>query len=172
MKVWCSMLKLAYPYKDQLKVKFMETMFNEKYKYYHSSNFCDYELKLSDSSWTNLDFISVDKHDNILGFLGATIHRGDDMITSLQAINFYDLNYAFSKDFHQFITDLFDKFKFRKMVFNVVIGNPAEKMYDKYIKKYNGRVVGIKIKEVKLYDGDFYDQKIYEIFRDDYLKAR
>jgi hypothetical protein len=44
-----------------------------------------------------------------------------------------------------------------------VVGNPAERMYDKFIEKYNGRVVGIKKNEVKLVDGKFYGLKLYEI---------
>lgn len=166
------MLKLAYPYKQQLEQKFIETMFVDKFKYYYCSSYHDYELNLANSSWNDLDFVSVDKNDNVIGFLSAKIHRGDEMVSSLRVINFYDLNYTFSKDFHQFLNDLFVKFKFRKVSFSVVVGNPAEKMYDKYIEKYSGRVVGVKKKDIKLYDGEYYDFKMYEIFRDDYVNKK
>ena len=65
---------------------------------------------------------------------------------------------------------LFEKFNFYKIEFGVVVGNPIEKMYDKYIQKYGGQIVGIFKSTTKLQDGEFADMKYYEIFRDEYLK--
>ena len=66
---------------------------------------------------------------------------------------------------------LFEKYKFRKLKFSVCIGNPIEKSYDKMIEKYNGRIVGTYLKDAKLFDGEYCDRKVYEIFREDYLKS-
>lgn len=49
--------------------------------------------------------------------------------------------------------------------FRVVIGNHIEKMYDKYIEKYGGRIIGVRKDEVRLIDG-----KLYEITKDEYLE--
>ena len=43
-------------------------------------------------------------------------------------------------------------------------------MYDKYIEKYGGRIVGIFKEDVRLYDGEYYDHKYYEIFREEFIK--
>ena len=51
------------------------------------------------------------------------------------------------------------------------MGNPIEKMYDKYINKYGGRIIGINKQSTKLQDENYYDVKYYEIFREDYLKS-
>jgi hypothetical protein len=165
------MLKLAKTYENQLQYQFSKTLFNEKYKYYHASNYYDYNLALDNDSWNSLQFVSVDKNDNVLGYFSAKINRTAEYVSSLQVINFYELNYTFSKDFHQFVTDLFTKFNFRKINFSVLIGNPAEKMYDKYIEKYNGRVVGVYKEDVRLFDGKYYDFKVYEIFKRDFDKS-
>jgi hypothetical protein len=53
-----------------------------------------------------------------------------------------------------------------------VIGNPIEKSYDKLIHKYGGRVVGTYKQHTKLIDNKLYDEKFYEIFRDDYIKNK
>ena len=45
-------------------------------------------------------------------------------------------------------------------------------MYDKFISKYGGRIVGIKQKDTMLFDGKLYDTKMYEIFTEDYLKNK
>jgi DNA polymerase-3 subunit alpha len=46
-----------------------------------------------------------------------------------------------------------------------------EKVVEYLMKKYGGRVVGTYKQQVKLIDNKFYDEKIYEIFREDYMKA-
>jgi hypothetical protein len=58
------------------------------------------------------------------------------------------------------------------MKFNVVIGSPNEKIYDRLIKLYNGRIVGVFKKDVRLMDNKLYDVKHYEIFKDDFEKAQ
>ena len=80
--------------------------------------------------------VSVDNQDNVIGFLRASIIRTSEKVSSLGIINFYDKNLTFSRDLYQFLKELFEKYNFRKIEFNVVIGNPIEKMYDKYIDKY------------------------------------
>lgn len=166
------MLKLAFPYKHKLEEEFLKTIYNDKYKYYHCSSWFNYQLKLSEDSWNEIEMVSVDTNDNVLGFLAATIRRDSDKVTSLRAINFYDLNYTFAKDFHEFLVRLFELLNMRKIEFTVVIGNPAEKMYDKYIEKYGGKITGYYRETVKLYDGNFYDMKSYELFREDYLRNK
>ena len=52
------------------------------------------------------------------------------------------------------------------MSFVCVVGNPAERLYDKVIEKYHGRVVGVKKQEALLQDGQFYDLKLYEIVKE------
>jgi RimJ/RimL family protein N-acetyltransferase len=164
------MLKLAKLYEKEIQTLFIKIAFDEKFKFYNATNYYTYGTELAQDSWSQLEFVSVDKDDNVIGFLRAKIDRCNDMISSLGVINFYDLNYTFSKDFHQFLTELFTKHNFRKVEFSVVIGNPAEKMYDKYITKYGGRVVGTFKEETKLYDGKYYDHKVYEIFKCDFEK--
>ncbi len=165
-----TLLKPAVLYEDQLKMAYRSIAFEDKYKYFTASNYFDFDIPLEDSTWRKIQLVSVNKKGDLIGFFSATIDRGDDAVSSLSIVNFYDLNYVFSKDFHQFLNDLFTKFNFRKVSFSVVVGNPSEKMYDKYIDKHGGRVVGIKNKDIKLQDNQYYDLKLYEIFRDDYMK--
>lgn len=164
-------LKLAYTYKDKLQQQFQNIVFQDKYKYYNYDNYWHYTLKLSEDSWNDIELVSVDNQDNVRGFFRAGISRASDKVSSLAIINFYDKNITFSRDLYQFLKDLFEKYNFRKIEFNIVIGNPIEKMYDKYINKYGGKIVGINKQSTKLQDGNYYDVKYYEIFREDYLKS-
>jgi hypothetical protein len=165
-----NILKLAYTYKDKLQEIYKSIIFQEKYKYYNFSTYWNYELKIEDDSWNYIQMVSVDDEDNIRGYFSATINRTSNIVDALGIINFYDVNVVFAKDMYQFIKDLFLKFNFRKIEFSVVIGNPIEKMYDKYIHKYNGNIIGIKRQSIKLHDDKLYDVKLYEIFKDDCIK--
>lgn len=166
------MLKLAYTYKDKLQITYNTVVFNDRYKYFNFSNYWDYTIKLSENSWENIEMVSVDKEDNIIGYFRAGIARDSDKISSLAVINFYDKNVTFSRDLYQFLIDLFEKYNFRKIEFNVVVGNPAEKMYDRIMKKYGGNIVGVKIRSTKLVDGKYYNVKMYEIFKRDFDNVR
>lgn len=166
------MLKLAYTYKDKLNIEFQKIVYKDKYKFYNSDNYWNYNLKPSEDSWNDIELVSVDEQDNVIGYFRAGISRTSDKISSLGIINFYNTNMVFSKDLYQFLIDLFEKYNFRKIEFTVVIGNPIEKMYDKYTKKYGGSIIGVKRASTKLHDGKYYDVKYYEIFREDYLRCK
>jgi len=167
-----SILKLAFTYKDKLQSTFQNIVFQNKFKFYNYSNYWDCNLKLSEDSWNDIELVSVDNQDNVIGFFRASIIRTSEKVSSLGIVNFYDKNLTFSRDLYQFLKELFEKYNFRKIEFNVVIGNPIEKMYDKYIDKYGGRIIGVSSKSTRLHDGIYYDVKHYEIFRKDYLKNR
>lgn len=165
------MLDVAIKYKEQLKYKFYNIWFQEKYKYYNSS--CYYsDFELDDETWNNHQFVSL-KNNNILGYISYDINRQTNNAYCLGIINFEEKpSITFSVDLRTVLTDIFEKFKFNKLSFYVVVGNPIEKSYDKLVKKYGGRIVGIEKKEVRLIDGNLYDKKLYEISRDSYITAK
>lgn len=57
-----------------------------------------------------------------------------------------------------------------KIEFFVIVGNPVEKMYDRFVKKHGGRITGIRKKSVKIWTGEYCDEKLYEILKDDFKK--
>jgi hypothetical protein len=164
------LLKLAYPHQEALNKKYQEIFFNEKYKFHTYGSYPKYVIDLEDMAWTKLQLLSVDENNNIIGYLCAMLDRELNHVTELKIVNFYDINITFSQDLKQFICDLFLKYNFRKINWTVVVGNPIEKMYDKYTSRYGGRIVGVLKKEVLLNDRKLYDKKIYELFRGDFVQ--
>lgn len=175
------MIKIADRYVDILNDLFKEQVyFNDRYKYYNYSNYYS-DINLNSSTWNNYNFVSIDNYRNIIGFISYDINRVTNNVTNLSIIKFsLDSNYysdiettmIFANDLKQILEDIFTKFKFNKLCFDVIIGNPAELHYDRLVKRYGGRIVGIKKNDVKLYDNNYYDVKLYEILRDDYIKNR
>lgn len=163
------MLDLAAKHETELQVKFADAFMNSQNLFYFGGGYSD-KYKASESTWNRHEFVSL-KTDEVIGYLAYSVNRRTNSAFDMCAINFGEKNLTFSNDFMRFLKDIFEKFKFRKLTFGVYIGNPAEKMYDRYIRKFGGRVVGISKEADMLMDGNFYDYKEYEIFRDDYLKA-
>lgn len=162
------MLKLAYPYQDAINVAWQTCVFQEKYQFYNVGNWWEYKIELDHGSWNNIQMVSVGASGQILGYFGACIDRLSNKVSNIGAINFGEVNFVFSMDFYQFLTELFTKHRFRKVEWVVVVGNPAERIYDKIIAKYGGRVVGIRRDSVITSDGVMRDEKEYELFLEDY----
>ena len=162
------MLDNAIKYKEELKIKLMDIWYDDKYKYYFSSNWRS-EFELPKDDWERRCYVSLDKEGNVIGYIAYSISRLTNSAYDFGAINFSDNKTTFGIDLCKVIDDIFCKFNMTRIEFNVVCSNPIEKSYDKMIAKYGGRIVGTRKKVVKLIDNQIYDDKIYEILREDYL---
>lgn len=163
------MLKPAIMYKDQLESLQYQLYFEDKYKYWNCSVYYE-PLNIDPSTWSIHQFVSV-LDGEVLGFISYQISRSEDAIYNLNIVNFSDHKATFGRDVVQALKDIFEKYGFRKINFEVVIGNPIERSYDKMIKKYGGRIIGIKKEDVRLVDGKYYDRKMYEVLASEYFEA-
>lgn len=163
------MLEPAIKYRDQLDSIQYDIWFNDKYKYFNSGTYYG-GIQIDDNTWNKHQFVSV-LNDEVIGYIEYSISREDNNVHSLGIINFSDNKITFGKDLGKALKDIFEKYKFRKLNFSVVIGNPIEKSYDKMIKKCGGRIVGTYRENCKLIDGEYYDEKLYEILASEYFDA-
>lgn len=161
------MLDLAAKHEAELQARFADAFLDMRNIFYFGNGYMN-TYKPDDGTWNKHEFVSV-KGGKVIGYLAYRIDRRTNTAENLAAINFGGKNLAFSRDFRQFLKDIFEKFRFRKLVFGVYVGNPAEKMYDRYIRKFGGRIIGTERAATMLLDGKFYDYKQYEIFREDYM---
>ena len=164
------MLDIANKYEKELQELFMNTWHNEKYMYHNSRTYYDLYKKM-DSTWNANEFVSKDSNGNIIGYIGYDCERTTESVGGLNIINFSDNKVVFGRDVIRVLKCAFEKYNFRKISFSVVVGNPIEQSYDKLIQKYGGRIVGVKKEHCRLIDGNYYDLKMYEIFKDDYIES-
>ena len=168
------MLDLAYKHEEEIKNLMFNTWYNEKYMFYHSSCFhtpfsCPSNR---DGDWDVRQFVSLDSNGKVIGLISYSVDRENDLACGFGAINFSDNKVVFGLDLAKVIDDIFCKFNMRKLEFAVIVGNPIERSYDRMVAKYGGSITGIKHKHTKLLDGKYYDHKDYEIFREDYIRAK
>lgn len=161
------MLSLAILHRDDLQRKYAACAYNEKYKYSYGANWCRLELTIKDSTWDCLQCVSLEDNE-VVGFFEASFNRTANSVNCIYALNFTDSPFPFAKDLRLFLTRLFDQCHVQKVRWTVSIGNPAERMYDRIVRKYGGRVVGIYHREDMLWDGELCDCKLYEILREEY----
>lgn len=157
------MLDLALNHKDELQTQIRKTWFDEKYKYWVCSTYHE-DLQIEESTWNKHQFVSLDVSRTVIGYIGYHIDRENNYVSGLSIINFSDNKTVFGLDVGKAITEIFNKFHFRKLCFSVIIGNPIESTYDRLIDKYGGRIVGIQKDHIRLIDNKYYDKKMYEIF--------
>jgi hypothetical protein len=165
------LLDNARKYSEELKNKLMDTWYDEKYKYYYMGGW-HREFTLPEDDWERMYFVSLDKNNNVIGYILYSLDRSVGSAYDFGAINFSDNKLTFGKDLCQAIDDIFCKFNMQRIEFNVVCGNPIERSYDRMVEKFGGRVVGTRKRAAKLLDNQIYDDKIYEILREDYLKSK
>lgn len=167
------MIDLAFKHEKEVREKMFDTWYDEKYMFYHYSSYHEpYECHAKDGDWNSREFVSLDSNGNVLGLITYGVNRTHDYVDSLGIINFSDNKVVFGLDVAKVIDDIFCKFNMRKIEFCVVVGNPIERSYDRLVSKYGGRIVGTREKHIKLLDGKYYDDKLYELFREDYIREK
>jgi hypothetical protein len=166
------MLEYAKKYEEKLRGLFLDIAFDPFYQFEQYTVYREI-FKLPEDTWHAHHFVSV-YSNNVLGMIGYEIKRPENSVCGLHIIHFGGphaaYSYSFGKDIITAVKDIFERYRFNKLNFTVVKGNSIEKTYDKLVKRYNGRIVGIKEQEIKLIDGRLYDVKEYEILADRYFR--
>ena len=159
------MLQPAILYKEEVSYKLHCTWLDEQYKYLYCDGYVD-DWKIEESNWLYTQLVSI-YDDKILGYIQYKNNRQSNNVCGLVIVGFEN-DARFVRDIVQAIDDIFNRFDFNKLNFSAVPENPAAKIYDKYIERLGGRVVGIYEKDWKCWDNKFYDRKIYEIMKSNY----
>lgn len=165
------MLELTMKYRLEYSARYQETWFNPKYMYY---NYRDYynEPSINDSTYEMHDFVSV-FDGKVLGNIHYQINRSTRNVCGLGIICFEEKpSIIFGRDVLRAVTDIFEKFRFRKLGCSVITANPIMKTYDRFITQHGGRICGVEHEETMLFDGLYYDVKHYEILAKDWFDAK
>jgi hypothetical protein len=164
------MLALAIQYAPQLQEYYQRTLTDEKYRYY-MHGIRRYFIPIEPDDTNKLQYVSLGAYGNVLGLFECNLNRETMTAYEITAIRFtpgYDPEFA--ADMYRFVVDvIFQQYGMQRVIYNVIKGNKAEKLYDRIIERYGGRIVGTFTNEVRLYDGKLYDVKYYEMLREYFL---
>lgn len=168
------MLQYAHFHREEVMQLFKKEVVPQRmlsrYKYLFTIPFHDFnQLRIETDTMRSIQMVSMDG-DRIVGFLSAEVDRSVSAVKELTVVNYTDNSYVFSRDLRKFFGKLLLGYNMNKITFSVVVGNPAEKIWDKIMETYGGRIVGIYKSHVRLADNRVYDLKVYECTRDELLK--
>lgn len=176
------MIDVALSHTEKLDELFRKTWFNDKYIFYNYLSWNE-RYAPSNTTYNRHEFVSLNVYNDVIGYISYYIDRQAYFCYGLSIINFssvmdkssdlddFEIMQIFSQDVITCLRNIFDKFKFNKITFDVAIGNPAEKHYDRLIKRVGGRIVGVYKNDIFI-NGEFYDKKLYELTRDEYMKFK
>lgn len=177
------MIELAVKYRNEVDALWADRLLDDEAKYEFTSP------RMSGPEWDKLEDFNYDQvcfasttvnPDNgekvILGEIGYYVNDYANLVNSFYCIRFKNKDISdngaiFMKDMLTVIYNIFNKYGFNKMEYSVAVGNPAEKQWDEFTKRANGSVVGTFHKNLCLADRKIYDNKYYELFKEDFMKS-
>ena len=162
------MLQLAKLYENELVQLFYKNTLREDMKWV-TFGVETSPPKLPEAYGTDRIFVSV-QNDQILGYLGYSIDWAVRSAYNLFCVRLSDNNgVVFFRDLKRLVDGIWDG-NIQKLNYQVIVGNPAERMWDKFCFAHGGRIVGTYKKDIRLADGFLYDRKVYEIMKEDYRR--
>lgn len=167
------MIVNAMDYQDELRKAFYAIWYDPKYQYY----FCSYlrrplEFDDGENRWPRRDFVSLSNYGKLLGYISYGIDANVKLAYGFGAINFSDDVVTFGHDLCTVIDDIFMKFGMETFEFSVIIGNAAERSYDRLVRRIGGRILCTRHARAQDLAGNVCDDKLYEITRAEYLRFR
>lgn len=166
------MLEYAIAHKEALQAVRLKVLDDPNFFWFEQGVYVELEKDLDSSTWSKIQKVSLCDGE-VIGYLSASISRADQSVTQIAAANFTkEISVTFSRDFRDFLSSLLEHYRFHKVSWSVIVGNPAEAMYDKVVEHHGGRIVGQWREDIVMRDGRRYDEKWYEILRSDYVRSK
>ena len=164
------MLRPAQLYKDQLEQKNIETWYRSEYIYWNVGT-GDSMLNLPDNNYNMHCFVSVDKKDNVIGYISYAVDWYSMSADRFGIISYDKGNLIFVKDLYKVICNLFEVYHMNRISWRCYADNPAIRGYRNFIKKHGGRECGHYRKISKLQDGKLHDSVEFEILAEEFVKS-
>jgi len=166
------MLELAYYHNEEVQKAYSKVVLDPDFdNCWAVGGYSDLELKLSDSTWDKVQFVSL-YEGTVIGYFCASIDRACFTANSIVVANFTKSpNLVFSKDLNAFFDYLFVTVGLRSATWAAVEDSQGDRLYRK-LSSFGVRVVGLEI-ESYLVPGPEYKNRVrYQLHGKDYLRLR
>lgn len=156
------MLKPAQLYADRLREENIKSWYRPENIYWHGSA-AEYDLQLPDNNGERHCFASVDKNDNILGYISYSVDWSARTAYGFGIISFRKGNIVFAKDVYKAVCNCFKVYNLNRISWSCYADNPAIRGYRNFIKRCGGRECGYYRQDAMLMDGKLHDTVDFEI---------
>lgn len=163
------MIKPAQLYKEKLQEENIKAWYKPE-NIFWNGGMGDSQINIREDNYDLHQFASVDKYDNIIGYISYAIDW-----SAMSAYNFGIISYRkgdieFVKDLYKAICDLFEVYHMNRISWSAYADNPAIRGYRNFIKKHGGRECGYYRKITRLQDGKLHDSVCFEILSEEFHK--
>lgn len=161
------MLRPAQLYKNKLYDEYVKTWYKPENMFY-TGYIGDRVPEIPDNNYDSHHFVSVDKNDNLIGYIAYSVDWVSMNADRFGIISFDRGNIEFGKDVYRVICNLFKKYHMNRISWHAYVENPAVRAYRNFIKKHGGRECGYYRQNVKLQDGRLHDSVQFEILAEEF----
>lgn len=155
------MLEPAILYKDEIHKKFQEYSYSNDMIYY--TGYLGNELPeiLENNDGYNFQYAIV-KDDKLIGYFIYCIDWYTSCASRFGLFSFDRGNSTIGLDVYREMKKLINDYRLHRIEWRMIGGNPVEKHYDKFCKKFNGKKL-VLTDAVKDRQGKYHEDVIYEI---------
>lgn len=161
------MLRPAQLYKDRLYTEYVKTWYNPENMFYTGYT-GDRVPEIPDNNYDSHHFVSVDKNNNLIGYISYSVDWGSMNADRFGIISFDKGNVEFARDVYKAVCNLFEIYHMNRVSWMAYVDNPAVRGYRNFIKRYGGRECGYHRQIAKLQDGRLHDSVEFEILASEF----
>lgn len=154
------MLVAAQLYKEEVTRKLQATWYSLKYQYFWDGYGSDLDIP-TDSYWKK-QFVFLDEKGEVTGYFSYNYNSNTSSMNNFGLISFIDYNPKFILAIYEHIAAAL-KNGVKRIEFFAYEDNPANKGYQKLIKRFGGKQVGKLTNNTRLLDNKLHNTLIYEI---------
>lgn len=163
------MLKPAQLYEDELQEENIKSWYKPENIYWHGGT-GEYAIDIPDNNESTHCFVSVDKNDNVIGYISYNVDWAAMSADRFGIISYDKGNLIFVKDLYKAICNLFEVYHMNRISWRCYADNPAIRGYRNFIKKHGGRECAYFRQHIKLRDGKLHDSVSFEILANEFRK--
>lgn len=161
------MLKPAQLYKEKLKKENIKAWYRPENIFWNGGA-GDCDIDLPDNNYDSHCFVSVDKDDNVIGYIAYSVDWAAMSASRFGIISYKKVSVEFAKDVYRAVCDLFKVYHMNRIQWCAYTDNPAIRGYRNFIKKYGGRECGYYRQIARLQDGKLHDMVDFEILAEEF----
>lgn len=160
------MLKPAILYKSEIEHNMLKYQYTDDMVLYYSGYLSSELPKIEEYADGNTyRYAIVDKYDKVLGYFSYYIDWYASSISDFGLFSFDRGNYLIGIDVYKHLMKVIRNYHIHRMEWQMASGNPAEKHYDIFCHRYDGKKF-ILTDRVRDRYGHYRNQIIYEILFD------
>lgn len=154
------MLKPAILYKDKIIKNFYEHQYSEDMMLYSGWLAMDIPDIAEKSDGCRYQYAMIDK-DKVIGYFTYYIDWYNSCASNFGLYSFDKNNKIIGIDVYRELKKIINEYHIHRIEWRMIGGNPVEKHYDKFCKKYNGKKF-VFTDSIKDKNGNYHDDVVYE----------